>query len=73
MLSCPYIEWRRCNLINQWSSKAEQCEIDTLYVMPARVARFNSDVVVFRAMKVSEFRWSLFAAIRADDASKFPA
>ena len=72
VLARPYVEWRCRNLIDERNSKAEAREVYTLYVMLACIARFYSDVVVIRAVKVSELRWSLFAAIRADDSSEFP-
>ena len=72
MLARPDVEGRRRDLIDQWNSKTEPGEVHTLDVILAGVARFDSNVVVFRGMKVSELRRSLFAAVCANDSPKFP-
>src|SRR2546426_502690 len=68
----PQVERRRRILINQRNGKTETREIDALDVMLARVASFNSDVVVLRSMKVSELRRSFFPTIGTNDSPKFP-
>ena len=72
MRTRPNIERRRSYFINQGYSKTKAREINPFDVMLARVASFNSDVVVFRSVKVSELRRSLFSTIDTNDSPKLP-
>lgn len=70
MLVRPKIERRRRNFIYQWYGKTESRQVDTFDVMLAGIAGFDSYMVVFGRVKITEFRWPLFSTICAGDASK---
>src|SRR6266550_2851030 len=72
MLVGPNIQCRRRNLIYQWNSKAKSREVYAFDVMPARITGFDTDVVVFGGVKISEFCWPLFVTISASDAPERP-
>jgi hypothetical protein len=72
LLVSPNIECRRGNLIYQRNRKSETRQVHTLNVMLASITRFDPNVVVFGCVKIPEFCWPLFIAIRAGDASERP-
>ena len=72
MVTRPDVEGRRCNLIYKRNSKAEARQVYTFDVVFACVAGFDSDVVVFRGMKIAEFGRALLTAMSACDTSERP-
>ena len=70
MFARPNIERRCRHLIDKWNRKAESRQIHTFNVVLAGVAGFDPDVVIFRRVKIAEFRWPLFTAMSAGDSSE---
>ena len=72
MCARPEIQRRGVDFVYEGGRKPYASEIDALEVTLARVASFNSNMIEFRRMKVSELGWVFLAAICAHDAAKFP-
>jgi hypothetical protein len=66
----PNIKRSRRNFIYQRNGKPYSREVHTLNVTLAGITSFDSDVVVFRGVKIAEFRGTLFPAISAGNSSK---
>jgi hypothetical protein len=68
----PDVQRRRRDFVHQRDGEAQPRQVNSFDVMLASVAGFDSDVLVLRRLKISEFRRALLAAVRADDTPDGP-
>ena len=68
----PQIERCACNFIDQGNGDTETCEVDTLQIVTARLARVHAEMVERWRVKVSKLVLVLFAAMGAQHATEGP-
>jgi hypothetical protein len=72
MFARPKIQGRSVNFIDDRCGEAHTRQINSLEVMLARLASFDSHMIEFRRMKVSKLGGTFFAAIGTHYSSKLP-
>src|ERR671912_2273789 len=72
VLARPHVQRRRRDFVHQRDGEAEPRQVNSLDVMQAGVAGFDSDVLELRRLKITELRRSLLAAVSTDDTPERP-